>query len=1247
MSTSATPEIPPELRPHLDTIADRLLSGHAAVMVGAGFSKNAPSPEPRPGFPDWSQLGDLFYTRLHGRPPDRTTRYLSVPVLAHQIQAAFGRPDLDQMLRDAVPDLQHEPSPLHVDLLDLPWSDVFTTNYDTLLERARRSVISQRYDLVLKPDDLTHSNRPRIVKLHGSLPSEHPFVITDEDYRRYPRDFAPFVNAVRQALLENTLCLIGFSGDDPNFLQWLGWIHDSLGRRNAPKMYLVGLLDLSDSQKTFLSERRNITPVDMSLCADVADNHYHALQHFLAYLHSRRIADNPLDWPGVEDSDGPPGNRNAPSEIRKTVEGWKSQRRRYPGWLVLPEDRRSRLHFETRHWLHELPAADILPPPLDLEFSFELTWRMQKLLCPILDNHVPFLEATLDRYWRATDFGPSFDLPPPDRNDPDLPAPPLDTLRYQCHHVLLAMMRHYREEGLSAKWDQAHARIQPALTTLSPEHQAQFHYERAIFALFALDLYQLKTRLAEWPRDDALPFWAAKKAGLLAELGQTSDAAHLLEQSLDTIRAKLNLTPPKSDYTLLSQESFVMYLLDIIRQRPMLSRPQPSDVHIQRRQFRERWHLLKRYKCDPWQEFETFEHKLQRPFAPRRDVTERPAFDIGVAVHTQHWHGWDYDALAAYNFLRFCEDAGIPFRIPGCNIATESAARTLTRIAYGSSHWALATLVRTGDTKAVDEIFDRASLARMSTKSIDDLITRYLDALRLAARDIATGDRWSDANFGTLLAGLLPEILSRLCCKCSRDAREKLLDWLLEVYNSDYRANYQGIRHLISRFLKASPIPERATMVSKLLDFRILSVLNELDAQEYPNPFDFLDIRRESVPNGMAISDAKMSVFLEEAASDNSVTRRRAVTTLGKLHDAGLLDDTATRRFAEGLWSQVDDHGLPSGTNYYRYAFLSLPHPGEVDPIECFVRYVRDARFPVQESSNSTRYGIAGTDEVALCRDICGASEVPWPTDDLLSIIRRLVQWWDNDKAHWRGVRDKESFPFSVLGSRLSDLVRTLATVVMRYPDSVDDDTVRSSVMRVAAECRSHELPALRLELACAYAFAMPPDEVLRGTEEAMTVPRTAAVLDALEAMDIVSRHRAPGSDRSHLVQLLRAAAQMIRWRRETALWATLAAVGNVVDEHPWIFVGDVEAWVLTGLKRLVVETAVGTEYIDGAGADRDIQDVSRKLAVRQAAAGLAYRLFLHYQAQDQPIPRTLSTWESVCGSEDEFLDVKNEWIAP
>ena len=70
MSENTTPQIADDLRPHLDTIADRLLSRHAAVMVGAGFSRNAVPPGSDTAFPNWSQLGDRFYERLHGCKPE-------------------------------------------------------------------------------------------------------------------------------------------------------------------------------------------------------------------------------------------------------------------------------------------------------------------------------------------------------------------------------------------------------------------------------------------------------------------------------------------------------------------------------------------------------------------------------------------------------------------------------------------------------------------------------------------------------------------------------------------------------------------------------------------------------------------------------------------------------------------------------------------------------------------------------------------------------------------------------------------------------------------------------------------------------------------------------------------------------------------------------------------------------------------------------------------------------------------------
>lgn len=145
-----TPAIADEIKSYLNKIAERLWTGHAAVMIGAGFSRNAKTEStPQKSFPDWNQLGDAFYEKIHRKLPGNNNRYLNVLKLADEVQAAFGRPTLNQILRSSIPDEEYEPSQLHTKLLELPWTDVFTTNYDTLLERACVNVESQKFDIVI------------------------------------------------------------------------------------------------------------------------------------------------------------------------------------------------------------------------------------------------------------------------------------------------------------------------------------------------------------------------------------------------------------------------------------------------------------------------------------------------------------------------------------------------------------------------------------------------------------------------------------------------------------------------------------------------------------------------------------------------------------------------------------------------------------------------------------------------------------------------------------------------------------------------------------------------------------------------------------------------------------------------------------------------------------------------------------------------------------------------------------------
>ena len=258
---------------HINRVRDALWkrSGGATVMVGAGFSRNARRKHSNAlAPPTWGGLAKAMCDRLYPgyddgeRNSTNTTRPEAGGALrlAQEFEAAFGRTELHRFLGELIHNDSLQPGRTHEELLRLPWRDVFTTNWDTLLERTRSSVVEFCYSVMCSTEEIPLAARPRIVKLHGSVDSKFPLIVTEEDYRTYPAKFAPFVNTVQQSMMETVFFLMGFSGDDPNFLHWSGWVRDNLGD-SAPKIYLAGWLDLSIHRRRML-EDRNVVAIDLS-----------------------------------------------------------------------------------------------------------------------------------------------------------------------------------------------------------------------------------------------------------------------------------------------------------------------------------------------------------------------------------------------------------------------------------------------------------------------------------------------------------------------------------------------------------------------------------------------------------------------------------------------------------------------------------------------------------------------------------------------------------------------------------------------------------------------------------------------------------------------------------------------------------------------------------------------------------------------------------------------------------------------
>lgn len=49
-------------------------------------------------------------------------------------------------------------------------------------------------------------------------------------------------------------------------------------------------------------------------------------------------------------------------------------------------------------------------------------------------------------------------------------------------------------------------------------------------------------------------------------------------------------------------------------------------------------------------------------------------------------------------------------------------------------------------------------------------------------------------------------------------------------------------------------------------------------------------------------------------------------------------------------------------------------------------------------------------------------------------------------------------------------------------------------------------------------------------------------------------------------------------------------------------------------------------------------------LWVRQQAARLAYQLSKYYTKQGNSIPEVIGEWKTICQSENEFAEIRNQW---
>lgn len=1024
---SCTRKWPKRMSKNLNYLAKFLTEERLALMVGAGLSKNANNPN-NLNIPDWNCIREKLNLELYpGTTPSKEVLTLAGEYIDNKGSIAFKK-----FIRQTIPDDELFPSAMHQRLLKLPWNDVFTTNYDSLLERASQNLIAAKYNIVTCEKQLNQT-APRIIKLHGSLSDQTPLIMSEEHYRTYENKYPGFTNTIRQSLIESALCLIGFSGVDPNFKEWIGWIRDNFKKNNP--IFLIECRNIPAPEKKSL-RRKKIIVINLADCKEFNGDFGEALEQFISFCENYCEANiGSVKWPHYDKIDlMNPFAKDF--NIQKIIEIWKEDRASYPNWFILPQNNRQCLwSFTERHFNSFISSKSVLSFPQDIDYSYELTWRMDKCLMPLYD-HIIF-NSLLDVIKNCNPF--------PGRNSyTEASHFPLNngiegidwnSIKSKWVEIILVLSRQARLESDGENVDFLLNNLLNAnIVSDVPAWEAKWYYERSLWALANFDIKGVMNVLTTWPSHEKLFYESLWQAGLWSELGKNKRAEDILEKALTGIQ-QVVISPDNNvlDYLHRDTENYILGFLEFLKwDKEFTNLPIEEVAKLQKEAIRrenifknwrkdanKRRNSLKKYGCDFWNEISFFNNNLIVEASGSSAQVETKDFFSGHVKYSANIKCvLGNDNIAGFSLPVFVEQSGCPYSVGNVNVYNSHVVKNSATWLYRVSWWqySILMIIRHGNGKDfVDRVFARKMIVNFPIKMVDDISRLLVSCLTPLVERGANATLWQ-SNFQSKACKVLPLILGRFATMCSSIALKdiSLLAGKFYSYSHTQRLCLQNETNFLWKgiFINRS-WSDFETIFPAVLKLPLpqgnFSVVND-PILYIGQKCDLMEDKFRLLSTAIAQEINELLDKAEATPSENLIAR------LIHLNFLTLLIDSQKLRLATILWdnSNLGEDGLPKFI-YRKSLLLSLPRLDEDDEYKV-KKYILDLPPPFKNmglSSNKLHENvnavtITGGQNILFFDELFFACKedkfigkekyLALTCQDAIGVYNKLFEWWEADK---------------------------------------------------------------------------------------------------------------------------------------------------------------------------------------------------------------------------------------------------------
>ncbi|HEY5124597.1 MAG TPA: hypothetical protein VIK14_12760, partial [Ignavibacteria bacterium] len=605
--------------------------------------------------------------------------------------------------------------------------------------------------------------------------------------------------------------------------------------------------------------------------------------------------------------------------IDKIFEDWENIRINYPGWIVLPYKNRNELWFTTQRFMSLiLNNFNKIISPNDILIIAELYWRYDKCLIPLSIRDEELIEKVLNKY------NPFPTIIKTDKNVKEPRSEENKCLNWK--NIKIAWLILYRillsdaRRDLNIEKFNSRLLVLEKFTKFETELYDFINYEKCLFYLSRFDENKLMKLINEWKIGDENTLYSARKASILAEIGEKKEASSIISKTLNIIRGQYKDESP--NYFLMSLEGWAMMLYNY------LNYGEKDEL------FDSRLEKLSKYRCDSQYEFDILQRELEKSEPSEKPKSEEIRhFDLNDITIRTNFSTYNFEEyFPAFSFLRVFEETCIPMSLKGIIYARDDIFSAANWIKRNLPIWSMSCVLRSNfdNAERLDDYINRFYVAILTEDKIERIIDNFLPSLEYSVANLQAHNR--NIFFTIKSIQVIIDLLSKIVIRNIKSLKDRLFDIAINLYNNSITRTdddlTNSITKLFKRLIDTETQSDLIDIIPRLLELPIEneSGFNIKVHNYWKDPFTFIEFK----DNTLITDEIKLKIsnrvneLIKLIQNGQDVTRSQAIWRIAKLIQIKGLNEDQLLNFKNALYSRIDKYGIPQ-SNLLDHSYLLLP----------------------------------------------------------------------------------------------------------------------------------------------------------------------------------------------------------------------------------------------------------------------------------------------------------------------------------